>query len=234
MIAGQDYEPFYYNAGTQGVQGACYEIAQKICDLEKEHCKFKITPLRHSLELLKTGRADMGCPFVFSPQRHSVYHMQALFQSKYSFFALPSLATTIRSYEDLRGQRVGVLSPSGTELSLRGIHEFWNKIFEIQPEKTIFAGLLKTEKKAVPVFYGNRDVSLKWIRRTRSSLMEMRRLGEPVTYYMAFSRESISTETFVRYQKHFLALEQDGTLQKISDKYNLRQAPQTMAVPKTP
>nr|BFD60328.1 hypothetical protein CKG001_24350 [Bdellovibrio sp. CKG001] len=221
-VIGQDYEPFYFRSGTSGVQGACYEIIQRLCQMEQVHCKFKIAPLRTFLAMLKEGKADIGCPLSASPQRETVYFMTPVFSTHYSFFGPESYVKKIKGYPDLKGMKVGVFSPSMTEVSLQKIHEFSDKNFTIQPETTVFISLRKLENKAYPLAYANRDVATTWIQRTRSQLLEVPELGESIQYYMAFSKKRFDQTQFSRMQGHLMEMRKNLFLDGIAKKYKVQ------------
>ncbi|WP_374027457.1 substrate-binding periplasmic protein [Bdellovibrio bacteriovorus] len=224
VVVGQNYEPYYFHDGTSGINGACYEIVQRLCSFEKAHCKFKFAPVRRFMAMLKTGEADVGCPLGRSAPRETAFHMHTLFRARYAFFGLPEATHKIKSYTDLNGLKVGVLSPAMTEISLQRIHEFTDKAFTIEPEKTIFNSLLKAKKKAYALAYGNRDVALRWIEKTRSKLREVPELGEPVAYSIAFSKKNIDEKRFQKIQQYLSVLHKDGTLEQIARKYRLTPA----------
>ena len=221
VVVGQEYEPYYFNNGSAGIGGACYEIVQKLCSLEKSHCKFKFAPLRKFLTMLKEGQADIGCPLSRSGPRETAFYMHTLFRGRYSFFGLPEATQKVKSYADLKDMRIGVLAPSMTEISLQRIHEFADKNFKIEPEKTIFNSLLKAQKKNYALAYGNRDVAMRWIEKTRSPLREVPELGEPVAYSIAFSKKSFDPQRFEKIQRYLVELHKDGTLEQIARKYRL-------------
>ncbi|UXR66122.1 transporter substrate-binding domain-containing protein [Bdellovibrio bacteriovorus] len=220
-IVGQDYEPFYFKSGTSGVQGACYEIIQRLCQMEQVHCKFKVAPLRQFLAMLKEGKADIGCPISASPQRETVFFMSPVFSTRYSFFGAENYVKKIKGYPDLKGMKVGVFSPSMTEVSLQKIHEFSDKGFTIQPETTVFVSLRKLQNKAYPLAYLNRDVAQTWIQRTRSQLLEVPNLGESVSYYMAFSKKRFNQTQFSRLEGHLLEMRKNRFLESIAEKYKV-------------
>lgn len=221
-VVGQDYEPFYYNDGTAGIAGACYEIVQKICDFEKAHCKYKFAPVPRFLEMLKDGEADIGCPLARSVPRESVFHMYTLFRGKYAFYGLPETVSKIKTYSDLKGLDVGTLAPSMTEISLIRIHAFADKSFNIDPETKFFNTLLKAQKKSNHLAYGNSDAAKRWIEKNRSPLQEIPNLGEPVAYSIAFSKKNITDSQYKKLQDHLIEMHKDGTLEKISKKYKLK------------
>lgn len=231
VVVGQDYEPYYFHNGTSGVNGACYEIVQKLCTLEKVHCKFKFAPVRRFMAMLKNGEADVGCPLSRSAPRETAFHMHTLFRGRYAFFGLLEATHKIKNYTDLSGLKIGVLSPAMTEISLQRIHEFTDKTFTIEPEKTIFNSLLKAEKKTYALAYGNRDVALRWIEKTRSKLREVPELGEPVAYSIAFSKKNIDDKRFQKIQQYLSVLHKDGTLEQIARKYRLTLADNFTSAP---
>ncbi|WP_347357884.1 transporter substrate-binding domain-containing protein [Bdellovibrio sp.] len=220
-VVGQDYEPFYFKSGTSGVQGACYEIIQRLCQMEQVHCKFKVAPLRKFLSMLRDGKADIGCPISASPQRETVFFMTPVFSTRYSFFGPENYVKKIKGYPDLKGMKVGVFSPSMTEVSLQKIHEFSDKGFAIQPETTVFVSLRKLQNKAYPLAYLNRDVAVTWIQRTRSQLLEVPDLGEAVSYYMAFSKKRFDQTQFSRLEGHLLEMRKNRFMDGIAEKYKV-------------
>ncbi|WP_374029970.1 substrate-binding periplasmic protein [Bdellovibrio bacteriovorus] len=221
-VVGFDYEPYYFKSGSEGIQGACYEILQKICQMEEASCKFKIVNLREALSRLKSGEADIGCPLGPSPQRESaLFYSDKVFKTGYSFFGLPEKVRKIKSYDDLAGMSIGVISPSMTEVSLQRVHEFTDKKFKILPETSVTVTLRKAENKNYSAVYANRDVALAWIEKTKSALVEVPKLGEETYYSIVFSKKSVAMAQVRRINSHLEELRKNNFLQTVCEKYKL-------------
>lgn len=222
VVVGHDFEPYYFKAGSVGIQGACYEVVQKLCQMEKIHCKFKIAPFRKYLTMLKNGEADIGCPLAESPQRRSVYYFsEKIFATRYAFFGTPEYAKKVKTYDDLKGLSVGVMSPSLTEVSLLKAQEYAEHKIKIHAEVNANAALRKVEAKKYALTYVNRDVANAWIKKNRSRLIEVQSLGEDVGYSLIFSKKSISEQRFQKMQSHLKSLLKSKDLESICEKYNL-------------
>lgn len=222
VVIGHDFEPYYFKAGSEGIQGACYEIVQKLCQMEKIHCRFKLAPFRKFLTMLKNGDADIGCPLAESPQRRSVYYFsEKIFATRYAFFGAPEYVNKIKTYDDLKGLSVGVISPSLTEVSLLKAQEYAERKIKIHPEVSIDVSFRKADAKKYPLTYVNRDVANAWIKRNRSRMIEVPGLGEDVGYSLIFSKKSISQQRFEKMQDHLKSLLKSKDLEAICEKYNL-------------
>ncbi|WP_413612482.1 substrate-binding periplasmic protein [Bdellovibrio sp. HCB-110] len=226
VVIGHDFEPYYFKSGSEGIQGACYEIIQKLCQMEKIHCKFKLAPFRKFLTMLKDGDADIGCPLAESPQRHSVYYFsEKIFATRYAFFGAPEYVNKIKTYDDLKGLGVGVMSPSLTEVSLLKAQEYADRKIKIHPEVNTDVSLRKANTKKYALTYVNRDVANAWIKKNRSRMIEVKSLGEDVGYSLIFSKKSISQQRFEKMQAHLQNLFQSKELASICEKYNLTLIP---------
>lgn len=225
VVAGFDYEPYYFSDGTKGIQGACYEITKKLCELESFTCKYKMMPFRKALDALKDGQADITCPLVESTPRSSAYSFSIeIFQTSYSFFASSKVAKEIKKYEDLAGRTVVVFGPSNTELSLQKINEFLGHKIKIVLEGSIVKVLRRTETNQYPLAYANTDVAQTWILRNRSTLEEIPNLRDYTAYRLAFSKKSVSKQTFEKMQEHLNSLKKSKELNTILEKYKLKPA----------
>lgn len=225
VVAGWDYEPYYFSDGSKGIQGACFEIAQKLCEMESFSCKYKIMPFRKALDSLKEGKVDAVCPLAESTPRGSAYLFSSeIFKTSYSFYASEKVASKIKRYEDLIGNAVVVFGPSNTELSLQKINEFLEHKLKIELEGSGAKALKKTEANQYPLAYVNSDIGAAWIIRNRSALKEIPNLRENAGYHFAFSKRSVSIKTFEKMQEHLNALRKSKELNTIIEKYNLKTA----------
>ncbi|WP_413568354.1 substrate-binding periplasmic protein [Bdellovibrio sp. HCB117] len=223
VVVGHDFDPFYYSDAGPGIQGACYDILKKLCESNEESCKFKIAPLRNMLRMLKEGEADIGCPLGPSPQRGRVYYYsEKVFDTRYSFFARPAVAKKIKDYDSLSHLKVGVFSPSMTEVSLQQVHEYVDKKFKIYPEKTVINTLRKVENNSYDLAYANADVAKTWIKKNRSKLVEVTGLGEPTEYSIVFSRKKFSALEFQKFQTKLRELQHTHALDEIAAKHGLK------------
>jgi ABC-type amino acid transport substrate-binding protein len=222
-VVGQDYAPFFYNDGSKGIQGGCFDVIQRLCAMESLHCKFKITPFRKSLDLLKTGEADIVCPLVENEPRTSAYRFsQPLFQTSYSFYGNQKITKKLKKYEDLLGLSLGVFGPSNTELSLQRINEFVDHKLKISIEPSVGKSLRKVESGRYDLAYANVDVAKVWIEKNRSKIVDGSALNENVDYRIAFSKKNINEETFKKIEEHLDTLRKSKELENICEKYKLK------------
>lgn len=222
VFVGHELEPFFFRSGSQGTQGAMYELTQELCKLQKKHCKFKIAPFRSSLDMVQTGKADIGGPLAYTPQRGLVYfYSTPIFATRYCFFTSTKNFKENFTFDDLKGRTVGVFGPSSTELSLQRVREVINQKLIISIEPDNHTALRKAENNTHDFSYVNCESGRYWIDKNRSSLKELPTLGEKTEYYIYFSRKNFSEANVKEFNKSLETLRKNGFLKELADKYKL-------------
>lgn len=222
VFAGHELEPFYFRSGSQGTQGAMYELTQELCKIQKKHCKFKIAPFRSSLEMVLTGKADIGGPLAHTPQRAMIYYYSTpIFATRYCFFTSAKNFKENFNFDDLKGRTVGVFGPSSTELSLQRVKEVINQKLEISIEPDNHTALRKAENNTHDFSYVNCESGSYWIEKNRSTLKELPTLGEKTVYYIYFSKKNLTEANVQEFNKALETLRKNGFLKVLADKYKL-------------
>lgn len=199
-IVGFDGDPFYFKNGSEGIAGACHELMQKLCEREKLHCKYKIAPLAMSLEMIKSGKADVICPLAQTTARQKdIYFSKKIFKTKFSFFGSPETVKKMATLKDLSQHSVGVFAPSRVADSLEEIRTKSNVRFEIINETSNYSTLMRAEKIAKVLAYVNQEIGTRWIEKTKSKLVQAPLEGEDVAYNIGFSRRNYSEEKAARF-----------------------------------
>lgn len=110
-FVGHEFEPFYFKSGSQGAQGALYDLVQEVCKLQKKHCKFKLAPFRNAQDMVAEGKADAGGPMAFTNQRTLIFNFSdPLFLTQYCFYTLPKHYKENLSLADIKDRAVVCLA----------------------------------------------------------------------------------------------------------------------------
>lgn len=213
-IVGFDGEPFYFKNGSEGIAGGCYVIMQKFCEKEKLHCKFKIAPLSVILDMLKSGKADAGCPLsVTESRRKDIYFSENYFRTRFAYFGVPETARKVAHLKDLASLSVGVFTPSRVSESLEKIREASPAEFEIIQEASNYSTLMRAEKISTVLAYVNQEIGDRWVEKTHSPLVKAPLAGEELAYNIGFSRKKFSEEKLARFKKTLETLKSDSEIQ---------------------
>jgi ABC-type amino acid transport/signal transduction systems, periplasmic component/domain len=222
VVGGFDIEPFYFSDGTKGIQGACFEVLEKICALEQLTCKFKIMPFRTALENLKEGTIDVMCPLADSTPRRSAYYFSAdVFATAYGLYGLEKNIRNIKHYEDLIGKSISVFGPSNTEVSLQKINEFLNHKIKINMVPSVSKAMKNANANQSDLAYSNIDAAGTWIQRNRSALHEVPNLRDYTGYRIAFSKKTVSKEIYEKFQERIKELKQSKEFESQIEKYKV-------------
>lgn len=219
---GHEFEPFFFKSGSQGAQGAMYDLTQEVCKIQKKHCKFKIAPFRGVQSLLAEGKGDIGGPLAFTPQRGILFHYSVpLFSTRYCFFTMPKNYKEDLSFADLKGKTVGVFGPSATELSLLRVREVLNQKLKIEVEPDNHTSMRKAENNTHDFVYVNCETGRFLIEKNRSPLKEITSLGEKTDYHIIFSKKTFTDRDVKAFNDVLVSLRNKGYLQELAEKYKL-------------
>ncbi|MBO9668557.1 MAG: transporter substrate-binding domain-containing protein [Bdellovibrio sp.] len=220
-FVGFDFPPFFYKEGSS-FSGACVDVVKELCKAENFQCTFKIQPIRKALDMIKTGKIDLGGPFAFTAQRQlKFYYSPPLFKTSFGFFGLRKTVNQIKGYDDLKDLTVGVTFPSYTSISLDKINETVEGRMKIINEDLTMTPLTGVQKYKYSLAYINRDVGRYWIKSTGSSLIEVPNLSDETNYHIIFSRLEFTDEEFEKINQRLTKMIDDKTIHKIAAKYNL-------------
>jgi ABC-type amino acid transport substrate-binding protein len=224
-FVGHEFEPFYYKSGSQGTQGAMYDLTQEVCKIQNRHCKFKLAQFRNLQNMLATGKADVGGPLAMTPQRAILFYYSApLFSTQYCFFTMPKNFKDNLTFNDLKDKTVGVFGPSATELSLQRVKEVLNQQLKIAVEPDNHTSLRKAENNTHDFSYVNCETGRFWIEKNRSQLKEITSLGEKTNYHFIFSKKTFTEGDVKAFNDVLMGLKKNGFLQELADKYKLKLA----------
>lgn len=224
VFVGYDFEPFYYKEDrSPHIQGALYELMQLICRRERLQCEFMIVSYKTALKQIEEGTAHAAGPFSQSNQREKQFQFsEKIFSSGYGFYGLQKNIAGIKTYDELFGLGIGVLSSSSTAGSLEKFASLLGKRVRIFPEQDLHLSLKKASEDIYPLAYANRDVAKAWVARHKSPLHEIVGLGENVDYRIALSRKTLSPNLLARIQKQISQLKKENSLQSIASKFQLQ------------
>lgn len=221
-FVGHEFEPFYYKSGSEGVQGAMYDLVQAVCKIQKKHCKFNLAPFRNMQNKLTEGKADVAGPMAFTTQRGVLFYFSApLFSTRYCFFAMPKNFKDNLTFADLKGKTVGVFGPSATELSLQRVKEVLNQQLIIAVEPDNHTSFRKAENSTHDFAYVNCETGRFLIEKTRSQLKEITSLGEKSDYHIVFSKKTFTADDVKAFNEALMQLRKKGYLQEVAEKYKL-------------
>ena len=221
-FVGHEFEPFYFKSGSEGAQGAMYDLAQEACKIQKKHCKFKLAQFRSLQNKLAEGSADIGGPMAFTSQRGILFHFSVpLFSTQYCFFAMPKNYKDNLTFADLKGKTVGVFGPSATELSLQRVKEVLNRQLIIAVEPDNHTSFRKAENNTHDFAYVNCETGRFLIEKTRSQLKEIKSLGEKIDYHIVFSKKTFTERDVKAFNDALMQLRKSGYLQEVAEKYKL-------------
>jgi ABC-type amino acid transport substrate-binding protein len=221
---GYEFEPYYYKEeGSSRIQGALYELMEQICRRERLECEFIIAPYKTVFAKAEEGLIHAAGPFVRNIQHEKhFYFSEKLFSTGYGFYGLQKNIAGIKTYDELFGLGIGVLSPSSTANSLEKFAGLLRRRVQIHPEQDLQITLKKASEDVYPLAYANRDVAKAWVNRHKLPLHEVTGLGENVDYRIIFSKKSISPDLFARFQKQISLLKKENTLTLIANKHQLQ------------
>ncbi|WP_413578122.1 substrate-binding periplasmic protein [Bdellovibrio sp. HCB290] len=221
-FVGYDYPPFFYRDARLGFTGASVDLMKELCKVEDLKCTFKILPIREALELIKEGKIAVGGPFAFTSHRQlKFYYSPPLFKATFGFFGAKKVVARIKDYDDLRGLKVTVTSPSYTSISLDKINDSVGGKIRIITDEQVLASIKKVAQGKFPLVYINRDVGRAWIKMNNASLVEVPSLGDESDYHFIFSRKEFSDDEFEKVNNRLMELLKNKTVQRIALKYDL-------------
>ncbi|UOF01407.1 substrate-binding periplasmic protein [Bdellovibrio reynosensis] len=222
-VIGYDFNPFYYNSGSEGIQGACFDFLSTICKSQNENCKFKIASQNQVVSMVVNGEVDLMCPVAKTPYRETVLEFtESIFESRYSFFTLEENLSRYHDYKDIKGQTVGVMNRSASHESLIKFQD--RTPFKIVAEEKADAVLRKADSKIYSLVYMNRDVAMTWIKKNRSTLKEIPTMGEDISYFIAFSKKRTHALRTKNFADEIRKLKRTKFLSELSAKYQLQPA----------
>lgn len=225
IFVGQDLEPFYFKEGSAGIQGATYDVMKQICDLENLHCKFKIANFRPALDMVRSGSAHGGGPFIISAQRESVlYYTEPVFKSSFVLLGHPEVVKDIKSLTDLSGLSIGTMAPSMEWVSLQRINEFTGNKITVGSEPTELTAIRKVENKNYALAYVSRESAQSYFLHNRTPLQEIPNMGETFDLHLTFSKKAVSQKDFERIQKALRKIKSTEAFKGLADKYKIQTA----------
>lgn len=223
---GHEIEPFFYKAGSQGVQGAYFDVVNEVCKKRRWQCKFKIAPFRASIDMIQSGKADFGGPMALTEQRKTIFSFSdPIFETGYCFYASPRNYQGHMTYQNLIGKSVGVFGPSATELSLQRVNEVTNQQIKTIQEPDYHSALRKAESNTYNFTYANCDTGKHWIERYRSQLKEVPGLRDTTLYHVVFTKKNSGDQDLRDFNETLKELRKSGFLENVAEKYKIKLAP---------
>ena len=235
--------PLYSNASSLSVAGIDWcpqiclnqkkpgyivEIVNTIFDDSPYKVKIDYYPWSRAIKLTRGGKVRA----LLAPAKPEApmlrYPAQEVGRQKMCFFTKIDSKWKYGGPESLKGLQIGVSSDTSLE-ELNGYLEQHPEQFQFQPyhERYIKQSAGKLDKNRIDSFLFTHN----------STVYELNRLGIAHKYrnagcvnttnvYMAFSNKSANqqetTQMMVYFDKHILKLHEDGTVQRIMDKYKLK------------
>jgi polar amino acid transport system substrate-binding protein len=213
-----------------GISGAVHEIVQTLCEREKLSCRFTILPFAEAMQNISDGKMEMGGPVAKTAEREKHYYFSTpIFHTGLAFFGLEKNIKNIKTYNDLKGKKIGVTKNSITFETLTEINLGLKKKINILPQKDTLVTVKMAELGTYHLAFLNQDYGRYWIKRYRSKIQEVPELKTELDYHIIFSRKSMTDAQFVAIDGQLKKMIEEKVVEKIAQKYGLH----PMALPIT-
>jgi polar amino acid transport system substrate-binding protein len=224
-----EFSPFVYSVDGV-VSGPGADVIAALCNRMNITCDFALYPWRRAQLLVKAGEAEAMMVVGRNPKREEwVRFSPPVFQTEYGYFVRAENRMHYRDDQDVQGYTVGVFSPSNTANSLRniqaGMMEKGLKPIVIDERPDDDSGFKKLAVGRLDAVYSNRDRGNEVIRKHKLS-EDIRYAGanKSLQYYVGFSRAGNDPRLLDRFDRAYLELYREGTVEEILKNYHLQAA----------
>jgi polar amino acid transport system substrate-binding protein len=227
----QSFPPFAFEEQGQA-QGPFPEALFAVCEAMKVDCRLTVYPWRRALRLAENGSVDgiLAIQKIDDRAQH-FYLTDAVMYSSYGLYVSQGSALHDASAAHLAGYTVGAYGPSATS---RAAAEMLKSVPSARLELEL--DNLTVLKKLSAQRYGekgaavvNVDVANYLIK--QDGLTRLKLTGEirQIAYMIGLSKNRVSRAQAQRFRTALRRLRDNGTLQKIAEKYGLRAARPSVA-----
>jgi polar amino acid transport system substrate-binding protein len=227
----QSFPPFVFE--EQGkIQGPFPEAVFAVCEAMKVDCRLTVYPWRRALRLAENGSVDGILVIQKMDDRvQSFYLTDPVMYSSYGLYVHQSSALNDVSAEHLAGYTVGAYGPSATSrAAAKMLKSVPNSRLELEIDN------LTVLKKLSAQRYGEKGAALVNVDvanylTKQDGLTRLKLAGEirPIAYLIGLSKSRVSSTQAQRFRTVLRRLRDNGTLQKIAEKYGLRAARPSIA-----
>jgi polar amino acid transport system substrate-binding protein len=224
-----DFAPFIYGE-NQNVAGPGYDVIAAVCARAGIECSYDIYPWRRAQELMKSGQADGMMVIGRNPKRERwIRFTPPHFRTEYGVFVRADDPLRLDDPSALSGLRIGVFAPSNTATQLAKISqrliEDGHQPIEVEDRPDDTSGFRKLAVGRLDAVYSNRDRGY-MVLKAEGLEDKVRYAGgqQSIFYYAGFTREFADTQLLDRFDEAWKAIFQDGTGQRIIERYGLEPA----------
>lgn len=229
-----EFSPFI-SGENQQVAGAARDVISEVCLRAEIVCSFEVYPWRRAQELIKTGDADGLMVVGRNPEREEWLEFSPpMFRTEYGFFVRSENALVYEARSQVAGYRVGVITPSNSEIQLKGLDRDLlaqgKDPIEIDGHPDDGAGMRKLAAGRLDAVYSNRDRG--WDIIDEEELEgQIRYAGadKSILYYTGINKTYPKPEVVARFFDVWKALFADGSAQRIIEDYGLEPAASNQA-----
>jgi polar amino acid transport system substrate-binding protein len=227
----QSFPPFAFEEQGQP-QGPFPETLFAVCEAMKVECRLTVYPWRRALRLAEDGSVD-GILVIqkMDDRAQNFYLTDAVMYSSYGLYVRQDSALHDASAAHLAGYTVGAYGPSATS---RAAAEMLKSVPSARLELEI--DNLTVLKKLSAQRYGekgaavvNVDVANYLIKQDGLTRLKMAGEIRQIAYMIGLSKSRISGPQAQRFRMTLRRLRDNGTLQKIAEKYGLHAARPSLA-----
>jgi len=208
--------PFEYGAGT-GVKGFDADLIENISKEMNVEAKWIKKPFDKCFDYLKKGDVDMviNAVTITSKRKEEFLFSDPYFETG-QIISVKKKVEDINSVEDLLGRKVGVQKSTTAELYLR---EKGQNEINIQPYDSFEDALFDLNRELLDAVVGDAPTMLYNIRELFPSIKTVGTLLTTEKYGIVFKKSD--TQLCAEVNRILKKLEQNGTLQYLSQKWSL-------------
>lgn len=222
----QEYQPFNWTENGQ-VYGGMYEVVKTVCTKLKISCSFEALPMKRVITMLEDGSIHGVLSLIENSNRASFTILsEPIIDSKMSYFSLSESFKKVKSLDQLKGAKVGVVETSSAQ-KLVEKHQQQIKDLIIVPE----TGLQIVMNKLLLKRYGdkglaftNEDVFRFSLQKQQITNVKVVYSEKPEKFRIAFSKKSVSPEFVEKFDEQIKKMRKSGELKKILRSFNLKMA----------
>lgn len=225
LIVAVDHAPPYsYTLGESRPRGLLIDIMMRISKQINVSLQLVPCPISRCLELVKSGKVDVGGAFIRTPEREAfMQYLEPAYMvlnSPFVFYTQSEKEITVNRFEDLYGKRIGLVR--GAAHFPRFDNDSMLDKVELQSEKVAMDLLLKGRLDLVIAVEQTADHSLSVLNQPTHRLKKLNfRHNEPVLGFAVASKNSDNQELIQRVQIQLKALAASGELSQLVGIYDL-------------
>nr|WP_312577802.1 transporter substrate-binding domain-containing protein [Sedimentibacter sp.] len=221
-VATAPYEPFIiYDSKKDAVSGIDIDLIDKIYSDAGYQVEYKIVPWDTSINMIKNGLADVIPTIAINEEREEFLDFSVNYrtESRYNFYTNKEKNIYIESIGDLRNKHVGVLTGYAYYDDFDKNTTF-HRDFSVK-EEIMFKKLLKGQIDAIILNSYSGDYIIKKLGLGDKVKLENYKHVEADTSEtrLGFCKIKNNREVIDLFNKKYLELKNDGTIERITKKY---------------